>query len=468
MGKVMPMNLLSHPDITAALTNLEGMLEAIFQQKQVAGMSAALVYDQQVAWSKSWGFANIDTGTPVDLQTVFDAGSVVKMLTDTMLMQLRDAGKLHLDDPIERYLPSFRLKSSHGEPPPTFRQAAGHISGVPREPGYQLNANGQPALPTVEAMLERVQEMDFTYPPMTAMHYSNLAVYGLGHALSQVAGQPYKSYVRQHILDPLGMNLSGWEFTPAMEAHRAQKYIPLYGGKARGKAVGMDFGDTGAPGGGFSTSVQDLVRFIMFQFHDGSDARQQVLSRYTLQEMRLPVWAEPWGGTAIGWFLGRTAGHKTISHGGSAPGCSAAIRLCPDLKLGVALMMNEMNFMENALSEQALGAVIPAFEKALAEQNPPAPRPPLPAGAETWAGFYATPADAWYARVQVDGQAMKAVLGYAGQDLLTFDLLPGGGVRYTIQGSSFDGEPLGFERDAHSGLARFLLWGLPFEWQEEG
>lgn len=468
MIKVMPMILSSHPDILAALTTLEEMLESVYRQKQLPGMSTVLVYDQEIAWSKSWGYANLDTYEPVDLQTVFDAGSIVKMLTDTMMMQLRDAGKLNLDDPIERTLPSFRLKSSRGEPPPTFRQVAGHISGVPREPGYTINAAGLPALPPVEEVLDRVQSMDFIYPPMTGMHYSNLAVYILGHALSHIAGQPYKSYVQQHILEPLGMDLSGWEFSPAMQAHRAQKYIPLYGDKPRGKAIGMDFGDTGAPGGGFSTSVRDLARFMMFQFHDGSDFRQQILSHYTLQEMRLPVWSEPWGGTAIGWFLGRTAGHKTISHGGSAPGCSAALRLCPDLKLGFALMMNEMNFMENALSEQALGIVIPAFEKALAEQHPPVSRPPLPEGAGSWAGFYTTPADAWHARVQVEGQAMKAVLGYAGQDLLTFDLLPDGASIYTIKGSSFDGEKVSFEHIVQDGARRMMLWGLPFERHLDG
>jgi CubicO group peptidase (beta-lactamase class C family) len=465
------MDLLAHPLVGEAVQKLDGMLDGIFQQRQIAGLTAALVVDRDIAWWRGYGFADLERGIPADLETVFDTGSIVKMLTDTLLMQARDAGLLNLDDPLEQYLPEFRLSGTGkpGYPAPTFRQVAGHIAGVPREPGYQMDPLRGPYLPAMAAILAKIPQMSFVYPPMTGMHYSNLGVYLLGHALGRVMGQPYRQSVQAQILAPLGMHSSGWDFNPQMEAHRAVKYIPLYGGRPRRQASPVGFGETGAPGGGFSASVADMARFVSFQFHDGSDERERILGRSSLQEMRLPVWAEPWGGIGIGWFLQHIAGHRTIRHGGSGPGCTAMIWMCPDFKIGLVLMMNEMNFLETPLGQQAMELLIPAFEAAArGNAQAPAARLPLPASAAACAGCYETSGDAWSLAVRLEDGDLKAVLGYAGQDLLGFDLIPDPNhpedeLAFSILGSSFDGEPVCFEPGLPGEMARLMLWGLPFD-----
>ena len=458
------MEIKHHPEIINALSKLDAQLEAIFQGKKLAGMCAGVVYDQEIYWSKGYGEADVEKHIPVDTQTVFDIGSIVKIFTDTMLMQLRDAGKLNLDDPIEKYLPEFRLKSTFPNPkPPTFRQTAAHIAGIPREVGYRFNEAGIPALPTMDEILVKIKDMSFVYPPLSGVHYSNLGVYVMGYALGRIAGQPYKQYVQEHILEPLGMHSSGWSFTPVMEAHRGIKYVPLYDNRPRRIAPEVDFGDTGAPGGGFRSTVADLARFISFQFCEEPAGGKQILDGSTLKEMRLPVVYEPWGGIGIGWWLDRIADHNTVHHGGSISGCSAVIQLVPDLKLGVIILINEMIFIENQMAHDALELLIPAFAAALDPRSVEQPKPPLPVFAESCVGRYETPEDAWGMEIHISAGALQAALKYAGQTLLGFEMIQEDDLQFLIRGSSFDGERLSFEKDASGKITGIDLWGLPFK-----
>ena len=109
------------PELRAILSEIESDIEKGRIEEKIAGLSVAIVYDQDVLLSKGFGFANLDKKGPADSATVYRVGSITKLFTALMLMQLRDAGKLSLDDPIEKYLPE--LKSSRGSPmpgPPRF------------------------------------------------------------------------------------------------------------------------------------------------------------------------------------------------------------------------------------------------------------------------------------------------------------------------------------------------------------
>ena|SRR5687767_6033732 len=113
------------PDLRAILAEIEADAEKARVKAKIPGMSIVLVYDQEVLLVKGFGYADLEKKTPADPQTVYRTGSVTKAFTALMLMQLRDAGKLHLDDPIEKYLPEFKIKSRFPDArPATFRQVA--------------------------------------------------------------------------------------------------------------------------------------------------------------------------------------------------------------------------------------------------------------------------------------------------------------------------------------------------------
>ena len=138
------------PELRAILTEIEADAEKARLKDQIPGMSIVIVHDREVLLSKGFGYADLEKQIPADTQTVYRIGSVTKAFTALMLMQLRDAGKLQLDDPIEKYLPEFKIKSRFPDArPATFRQVAAHYSGLPREapmPYEYQNTDEQPSV----------------------------------------------------------------------------------------------------------------------------------------------------------------------------------------------------------------------------------------------------------------------------------------------------------------------------------
>jgi CubicO group peptidase (beta-lactamase class C family) len=135
------------PDIQTLFETLDAQLETERVDRGVPGLSVAIVHDQDIVWARGFRYVNLEAGIPADPQTVYRVGSVTKLFTATMLMQLRDAGKLCLDDPVEQYMPAFRLKTRLGEASaPTSRQIASHTAGLPLTVKQDLYRIAQEAL----------------------------------------------------------------------------------------------------------------------------------------------------------------------------------------------------------------------------------------------------------------------------------------------------------------------------------
>ena len=217
----------NYPELRAILTETEADAESARLKAKIPGMSIVIVHDQGVLLVKGFGYADLEKKIPADPQTVYRVGSVTKVFTALMLMQLRDAGKLYLDDPIEKYLPEFKIKSRFRDArPSTFRQVAAHYSGLPREAPMLYEYQVKDEQPSVEEQLKSLKDVEMLLPAMTMYSYSNLGYAIMGLALSRVAKQPYDQYVSSQILKPLGMNLSGFALTEQMKKHFAVGYKP--------------------------------------------------------------------------------------------------------------------------------------------------------------------------------------------------------------------------------------------------
>ena len=325
----------SSPRVQSVLEALAARLDAERTRRGVAGISVAVVYDQTLIWSRGFGVANVDTQAPAGPETLYRVGSITKLFTDTMLMQLRDEGKLGLDDPIKRALPELPLSDPYGTGGPTYRELASHTSGLPRE--APLNYWRTREFPTETDLLASLDNARPIGPPGTVYQYSNLGVSLEGMALERVAGISYDRYVAEHILSPLGMTASGFALTDGVRARLAFGTAAPSSADAPNRLP--DFGAL-TPAAGLYTSVDDIARFISLQFRDG-DADRGVLDGPTLREMHNP--GSRGGGPgdfAIGWETGAVAGHATIGHPGIVYGFSTQITLIPDAKLGVAVFAN--------------------------------------------------------------------------------------------------------------------------------
>ena len=380
----------SDPAVSAALAQLDAQLAAVVRERNLPGLSAGVVYDQELIWAKGYGYADLERRLPAEADSIYEIGSITKLFNAVMLMQLRDAGKLNLDDPIEKYLPEFKMKSSFPDQrPPTFRQVVSHTAGLPREYGFDVGENGHLQQYPAAVVLAGIKDKEMQYPAYTGFHYSNLGIYIIGQALPRIAGEPYTQYMQTHVFDPLGMRNTGWEYTDAMKPHRAIGYVAAKGDGPREIAPLFVPGDFGVSAGGIQSSVRDMAKFLSLQFCDGPAGGAQILGGTTLREMRASlVPADNWlWGYGIGWEVEKYPNHAGLCHSGGTLGFASKVRAVPDLKLGFVVLMNQ-DTDSDELSRKAVEGLLPAFERVAAARKQQE-KPPLPTDAAKYTGHYA-------------------------------------------------------------------------------
>ena len=371
---------LAAPEIRAAIALAEARLDYEQRSRKIPGLSAGIVYDQALIWTHGYGYANVEKQIPADQHSVFRCASITKLFTSTMMMMLRDAGKLSLDEALEKYAPEFRIKSPYADArPATFRMVSSHAAGLPRE-AFEEGWEDFNML-TAEEMVARLDHSEMLMPTMSEPKYSNLGIAMLGYTLAKIAGQPFTEFVREHILTPLGMTNTGFERSPYTDEQYAQGY-----NKEIGRiSTAPDWDSRGwIPAGGIYSTITDISKFMSLQFTDApaGSSPSQILGSSTLREMHMPVNVAPDFKSAfgLGFGISRVANQKIVGHSGSVPGYRTNISLVPALKLGVAVFTNT-GTDPIAVTNAVLEILVPAFEHQMTDPEA------TPEQIETWKSY---------------------------------------------------------------------------------
>ncbi|MBL8798149.1 MAG: beta-lactamase family protein [Planctomycetia bacterium] len=433
--------------LRAALSLVEARIEDERQARYIPGIVALVLHDQETVWQQSFGQADVAKGTRPAADTIFRIGSITKMFAATMLMQLRDAGRLQLDDPVEKHLPEFKIASAFPDPRPvTFRQLAGHMAGMPREGPLNHWATGN--FPPLETMLASLKDTSLVFAPWTKFKYSNLGTAVLGGALGRIAGLPFREYVTQHILKPLGMHSTYFEVPEEAKARLATGYVT-----AREQAIVAPYPDIGsmAPAGQLYSTAVDLAKFTMLQLRPGPSSGAQILGGTSLREMYTAVFLKPnWdGATGIGWHLRRLVGETVVGHSGGIYGFSADLRFVPDLKLGFVILSNigkgaDTNIED--VTDAVLEALLPVVRRVQARGQ----ALDNLAAAKDWAkylGRYYIPGVDYEVEVRLVGGRLTGIwTGLPASENMA--LTPRGNHQFLIEGGTvYDGDTLAFELD---------------------
>jgi CubicO group peptidase (beta-lactamase class C family) len=366
--------------VSGVAQQLERAAAEFVREHRLPGAAVGVVHGGELVWSAGVGFADIESRRAPDRQTLYRVASITKTFTGTAIMQLRDEGRLHLDDPAVASLPELRGAESPFGPieTVTIRRLLSHESGLMSdppgtdwtEPAYEGDAR---------ANLARVAEIGTRVAPNTQEKYSNLGYQLLGEIVARVSGMPYAQYIDEAILGPLGMVSSAFDPLPDdLERRRATGYGP--------RAFSDDLVVSVAPPscqaeGGLSSSLEDLARWISFQFsHDGGPREgAQVLSGSTLAEMHRPRylaaegdWRIAWGLT---WYAERRDDGVWVQHSGGIHGFTTNVCFDPRAKVGGIALVNGNSDPEKLSVELATIA----RDAVLAMPPPvaaPAPAPP--------------------------------------------------------------------------------------------
>lgn len=160
------------------------------------GLSIALVSDQKLLWAKGFGYANVEKKKHATPKTRYRIASITKLFTATAVMQLRDEGKLSLDDNVVDHLPWFKPKKTFDERPPVrIWHLLTHTSGLPRESSSPYWTDMQ--FPTREEMIKTLSTQEAVAPTETLWKYSNLALSVAGEVVQVASGMPILNTLRK-------------------------------------------------------------------------------------------------------------------------------------------------------------------------------------------------------------------------------------------------------------------------------
>ena len=329
---------------------------------RLPSLAAAVFRGDELVWSDAVGVADAEKEVATTPDTQYAVASITKTFTAVSVMQLRDAGKLDLEEPLSRYLP----EAAHGSP--TLRRMLAHASGLQREPPGEVWETLE--FPAEEELLGRLAEAEQVLAPWAAWHYSNLAYALLGHVVARVSGTPFRDYVQEQLLGPLGLTRTTW----GPEAPAAKPYFVEPYTDAVRREPELELGGKGGESG-LSSTVGDLARWGSFL----ADPDEAVLARASVAEMHeLQIMAEPdW---TLGWGLGielwRRGERIFGGHTGGFPGFLSMFVYSRRDRVGAVVLTNSGHWPK--LSETGLALAEAALDELAPELEPWAPEGPPP------------------------------------------------------------------------------------------
>lgn len=357
--------------LSAALPEVDRVFQAFAERSRVPGLTWGVLIDGTLVHTGHAGVRELDTRTPITDDTVFRIASMTKSFTALCILQLRDEGKLALDDPAEKYVPELTSLTypTADSPKLTIRHLLSHATGFPED-----NPWGDQQLAVSEAEFTRMLAagIPFSTAPGTNYEYSNYGFAILGRVVTRVSGVPYATYLADHILTPLGMTSTTLE-TRRVPADRLAHGYRWEDDRWKDEPPLPD-GAFGAMGG-LLTSTRDLGRYVSYLMsawpaRDGADTGP--VKRSSLREMQhiqrpraatAAVAADGAlrlnsGGYGYGLGIRQTCDYRTVvSHTGGLPGFGSEMRWLVDEGVGLIAMGSLTYTGAGATIDQALAAL---------------------------------------------------------------------------------------------------------------
>ena len=330
------------PGVIEALEVARIWLDAQHDYEEIPAISAAIVHDQELVWSGAVGLADVGGGRPATSETLYSICSISKLFTSVALMQLRDQGKVDLRDPVSKHLPWYAVTQQYEDSSPvTLEGLLTHSAGLPRESDHPYWSGPEYPFPTKDEVIAGLENQETLYSSRTKYQYSNLGLSLAGYIVQEASGQPYHEYVRDHVLEPLGMSHT---YSEMPEQHVGGQLATGYSGITRtGDRVEAPFFQARgiAPAAGYASTVDDLAKFAMWQFRTRGD-REEILHGYTLAEMQRTHFVDPDNDTkrGLGFSVSRRDGKTWVGHGGSCPGFQTTFTMQNDEKIATIAFLN--------------------------------------------------------------------------------------------------------------------------------
>jgi CubicO group peptidase (beta-lactamase class C family) len=337
---------------------LDSVAGASVADNRTVGLVAAVVKGNDTLLLKGYGRADVEWDIAMPVDAMFELGSVTKQFTAVALLQLRDQGKLSLDDEIRKWLPDF---DTRGNTIPLWR-LLDHTSGmvgITEMPEFG-NLSPNPRFPK-DSSYALIKRYPFQFKTGEMAIYNNSAFILAGFIIEKASGMSYEDYVEKKIFEPLGMTRSSYCNSSENVARRAHGY-QVERGNIRRAATNVHTWPYSA--GSLCSTAADMIKWVR-ALHSG-----KVLSPRSYQEFITP--SKLSDGTPLRYSMGIGVGPDAnglhyIGHGGAIGGFLAEAGWYPEQQMAMVVLMNSNG-------QQNPGEVITSLAREVTGVRPPAPK----------------------------------------------------------------------------------------------
>ena len=362
---------------------LAAVIAEVLHRHPAGGLAVGVVRRGGLEFFEGFGVADTARGTPITRDTVFRIGSISKTFTAIAVMQLRDRGLLHLDDPVGQHLRSYRLAAARrSSRPTTIRHLLTHTGGI-----GELRSLADLFRPTIGLALPRDRtapsladyyrgELRVEVEPGTKWAYANHGFATLGQLVEDVSGEPFASYMREHIFGPLGMGRTDFTRTAPIQDHLAIGYAL----RKQGLKAVKDRDIAIQPAGSIFSTTADMARYAGALL-GGDGGQEPFLRPEILAEMFSPQYRpDPrLPGIGLSFLRGDVGGHHTVGHDGGWPGFISTMVVAPDDGLAVLAFTNAGSVTPARVSDAVLREMLGVAADG--------PRLDVPEHPDVWAGI---------------------------------------------------------------------------------
>jgi CubicO group peptidase (beta-lactamase class C family) len=341
-------------DRASLVKKLDSLAGSGVLENRAAGIVAAVVKGNDTLLLKGYGKADVEWNIAMPVDAMFEIGSITKQFTAVSILQLRDEGKLSLDDEMTKWLPDFDMRGNTV----TIRRLLDHTSGIKgltEMPEFgNLASNSRFPRDSAYALIKRYP---FEFRTGEAQIYNNSAFWLLGLVVEKASGMTYENYIEKKLFEPLGMKRSMYCNSSENVERRAHGY-QVQNGQVRRAPTNVHTWPFSA--GSICSTAADLVTWLK-ALHGG-----KVLSAKSYAEMTTP--AKLNDGTVLGYGMGIGVGKDIrglnfIGHGGSIDGFTSEATWYPDAQAAIVVLMNSNGNIDPGAVAGELAAELLPWER---------------------------------------------------------------------------------------------------------
>ena len=316
-------------------------LAVLAEKNDVPGANLAILSGDEIV-EAAYGVLNRRTGVEATTDSLFQIGSITKVWTATLVMQLVDEGVLDLDEPVVKYLPEFKVADAEVTKTVTTRHLLAHSSGIDGDLFLDTGRGDD----CVEKYVAACADLKQNHPLGATMSYCNSGYVVLGRLIEVLRGKSWDEVLKERLFAPLGLTSAGTLPEEALLHRAATGHVtPPSADEPHVAPVWGIFRSAG-PAGLIHATPREVLAFAQLHLADGvTTDGTRVISAESAQAMRTPQIDVPdpytlgshWG---LGWILMTWSGREVYGHDGGTIGQSAFLRIVPDAGVAVCLLTN--------------------------------------------------------------------------------------------------------------------------------